>query len=79
MEGKAEDDEENVAWENVVEKVQSDQVLHQSGSSKEDKKDKKEHKGKVENKVTDGFVTAEAIITHCRIHAKVNTWVVHHP
>ena len=41
--------------------MQSDWVLHQSGSSEEDKKDKKEYEGKLENKSMEG-AWAEAII-----------------
>ena len=41
--------------------------------------DKKEYEGKLENKVTKGNVRVEANIAWCRIHAKDDTWVIHHP
>ena len=77
--GKAEGGKQDVAQEKAVDKVWSDQVLHQSGSSEEDKKDKKEHEGKLENKVTEVNVGMEAIIALCRIHTKLESWVIHHP
>ena len=57
----------------------SDWVSHQSGSGDENEDDEKEHEGGIENKMTEVFVGVEANIAHCRIHAKVNTWVIHHP
>ena len=64
--------------ENMVDEVQSDGVLHQSGSGKEYEDDEKEYEGEVEKKV-EGNVEAEVNITHCGIHAKIDTWVIHHP
>ena len=61
MEGKAEGGKEKVVQEKVVEKVQSNWVSHQSSSSEEDKKDKKEHEGELENKVMEVNVGVEAI------------------
>ena len=68
-EGKAESGEEDMAQEKAGDKVWSDQVLHQSGSSEEDKEDEKEHEGELENKVMEVYVGVEAI----------NTRVIHHP
>ena len=55
--------------------MQSDQVSHQSGSGEEYKDDEKEYEGELENEVTEVNVGVEANITHCGIHAKLNTWV----
>ena len=63
----------------MADKVWSDWVSHQSGSGEEDKKDEKEHEGELENKVMEVNVGVEAIIALCRIHAKLDTWVIHHP
>ena len=71
--------QEDVGREKVVDTVQSDQVSQQSGIGEEDEKDEKEHEGELGNKVTEVFVGVEAIITCCGIHAKVDTWVIHHP
>ena len=79
IEGKAEGGDEDVVRERVADKVWSDQVPHQSGSSEEDEDTKKEYEGKLEKKVMEGNAKVEANIAHCRIHAKVNTWVIHHP
>ena len=78
-EGKAKGGKEDRAHEKAVDKVQSNQVSHQSGSGEEDEKDKKEHEGELENKVMEVNVEVEVIITLCRIHAELNTWVIHHP
>ena len=59
-----------------MDKVWSNQVSHQNGSGEEDEK---EHEGELENKVTEVNVGVEMIITLCRIHAKLDTWVIHHP
>ena len=63
----------------MTDKVQSDQVPHQSGSGEEYGDDKKEYEGELENEVTKGNVGVEANITWCGIHAKYDTWVIHHP
>ena len=53
----------------MAEKVQSNWVSHQSSSSEEDKKDKKEQEGELEKKVTEVYFRVEVI----------NTRVIHHP
>ena len=62
-----------------MDKVWSNWVSHQSGSGKEKGDGKMKYEGKLENEVTEGNVGVEANITHCRIHAKLDTWVIHHP
>ena len=78
MEGKVEGSKEDVVQEKVVDKVWSNQASHQSGSGEEDEDAEKDYEAKLENKVMEGNVGVEANITHCGIHAKVNTWVIHH-
>ena len=57
----------------------SDQVSHQSGSGEENGDGEKKYEAKLENEVMEGNVGAGAKITWCRIHAKVDAWVIHHP
>ena len=54
-------------------------MLHQSGSGEEYGDNKKEYEGKLENEETEGNVRVEENIAQCRIHAKDDTWVIHHP
>ena len=60
-------------------KVQSDWVLHQSGSGEENRDGEKKYEGKLENEVTEGNVRVGVKIAWCRVHAKIDTWVIHHP
>ena len=53
-------------------------MSHQSGSSEEYEDDEKEYEGELEKKVMEGNVGVEVNITHYGIHAKVDTWVIHH-
>ena len=73
MDGKAEGGDEYMAG-----KVRSDRVLHQSGSGEENGDGKKKCEGELEHKV-EGNVGVEVNIARCRIHAKIDTWVKHHP
>ena len=73
MEGKVGGGEEDMAQKKVVDKMWSNWVSHQSGSGEEDEK------GELQNKGTEVNVGVEAIIALHRIHAKLNTWVIHHP
>ena len=59
--------------------MQSDQVLHQSGSGKENGDGEKKYEAELENEVTEGNVGVGARVACCRIHAKVDAWVIHHP
>ena len=54
-------------------------MSHQGGSSEEYEDDEKKYEGKLEHKVMERNVGAEVNITCCGIHAKVDTWVIHHP
>ena len=63
----------------VAGKVRSDRVLHQSGNSKESGDGEKKCKGELENEGTEGNVGARANIAQCGVHAKIDTWVKHHP
>ena len=63
----------------MTDKVWSNWVLHQSGSGEEYGDNKKEYEGKLENEETEGNVRVEENIAQCRIHAKDDTWVIHHP
>ena len=58
--------------------MQSDWVLHQSGSGEENGDSKKKYEGELENEVTEGNVGVEVNIAWYGIHAKDNTWVIHH-
>ena len=68
-----------MARENAGDEVQSDWVLHQSGSSKENRDGEKKCEGELENEVTEGNVGAGVKITWYGVHAKIDTWVIHHP
>ena len=57
----------------------SNQVSHQSGNYEENGDGEKKYEGKLENEVTEGNVRAGVKITWCRVHAKIDTWVIHHP
>ena len=63
----------------MVDKVWSDWVSHQSGRGEENGDGEKKYEGELENEVMEGNVGAEVKISQCRIHAKDNTWVIHHP
>ena len=63
----------------MVGKVWSNQVSHQSGNYEENGDGEKKYEGKLENEVTEGNVRAGVKITWCRVHAKIDTWVIHHP
>ena len=39
----------------------------------------KKCEGELENEATEGNVRAEMKITWCGVHAKIDTWVIHHP
>ena len=54
-------------------------VLHQSGSGKENGDGNRKYEGKLENEVTEGNVKVGVKIAWCRVHAKIDTWVIHHP
>ena len=69
--GKAEGSEEDVVQETAAKKVWSNWVSHQGGSSEEYEDDEKKYEGELEHKVMEGNVGAEANITCCGIHAKV--------
>ena len=60
-------------------KVQSDQVSQQSGNSEENRDGKKKCEGELENEVAEGNVGVGVNITWCGVHAKIDTWVIHHP
>ena len=62
-----------------MDKVNSDQVLHQSGSGEENGDGEKKYEGKLENEVMEGNVRVGARVSHCGIHAKIDTRVIHHP
>ena len=68
-----------MAREKVVGKVQSDQASQQSGNGKENRDGEKKYEGELENEVTEGNVGVGVKITWCRVHAKIDTWVIHHP
>ena len=59
--------------------MQSNQVLHQSGNYEENRDGEKKYEGELENEVTEGNVGVGVKITWCGVHAKTNTWVIHHP
>ena len=59
--------------------MQSDWVLHQSGIDKENRDGKKKYEGELDNEVTEGNIGAGVKITWCGVHAKIDTWVIHHP
>ena len=79
MEAKAEGGEDDMTWEKLADKVWNNWVSHWSGSSEEYEDNEKKYEGKLENELTEANVEVEANITHCEIHAKLNTWVIHHP
>ena len=57
--------------------MSSDRALHQSGIGKGDKEKEKEEEGELEQK--EANVGAAVNTARCKIHAKVNAWVKHHP
>ena len=65
--------------EKVAGKVWSDQVSHQSGNNEENRDGEKKYEGKLENEVFEGNVRVGVKIAWCRVHAKIDTWVIHHP
>ena len=60
-------------------KVRSDRVSHQSGNGKENRDGEKKHEGELENEASEGNVGVGVKITWCGVHAKIDTWVIHHP
>ena len=68
-----------MAQEKVAGKVQSDQVSHQSGNGEENRDSEKKYEGELENEVTEGNVRVGVKIAWCGVHAKIDTWVIHHP
>ena len=53
-------------------------MLHQSGSGEENRDGENKCEGELEHEV-EGNVGVEVNITHCGTHAKIDTWVIHHP
>ena len=49
------------------------------GSGEENGDSEKKWEGEVRNEATEGNVGARVKITWCGVHAKINTWVKHHP
>ena len=47
--------------------------------AKKNRDGEKKCEGELENEATEGNVRAEMKITWCGVHAKIDTWVIHHP